>query len=121
MKNNFYAEYIIPVILVVLLLLILNPLDLWMPTMAHVTVLVLLLVVFGLYASYVLREKAVDERDVFHRMFAGRVAFLSGTTVLIIGILAGAWHDVVDPWLISALVAMILSKIGARIYGDRNL
>lgn len=120
MKSNI-QETIVALVLVVLLLLILNPYDFWMPDMAHLTALVALLIAFGVFASYILREKIIDERDAVHRMFAGRAAFLAGSTVLLVGILIGAWKDAVDSWLILSLVVMVLTKIGARFYSDRNL
>ena len=120
MKNNI-QETTVALMLVVLLLLILNPYDFWMPNMAHLTALVAVLIAFAVYASYVLREKILDERDALHRMFAGRAAFLAGTTVLLVGVVIGAVKDAVDSWLILSLVVMILTKIGARFYTDRNL
>ena len=121
MKNNFYKESIVAVVLVILLLFILNPYHFWMPDMAHITMLAALLAVFALYASYVLREVAVDERDVLHRMFASRASYLAGSSLLILGILYGAIKDALDIWLIVVLVIMILTKLVARFYSDRNL
>ena len=80
-----------------------------------------LLIVFAFFASYVLREDAYDEREGVHRMYAGRSAFLVGALVIIIGLAVETWTETVDPWLVLALVAMVLAKIGARLYSDRNL
>ncbi len=120
MKNNI-KEIFIAVALVSLLLLVLNPFDFWMPNMAHMIVLACLIGVFGIYAGYVLREKIHDEREGVHRMFAGRVAFLVGTFVLIVATLIGAWKDQIDPWVVTALTAMIVAKIFAHAYSDKNL
>lgn len=120
MKNNFIKESVVAAVLVGLLVLLINPMHLWMPDMAHTTVVVCLLIAFGLYSVFVLREKAADERDVLHRMFAARAAFFVGTTILTLGIFIGAQNDSVDVWLVAALVAMILAKILTRIYSDRN-
>ena len=121
MKNNFLKESIVAVVLVVLLVVLANPNDILMPTMAQVTMLAVTLAAFALYASYILREKAIDERDVLHRMFASRAAYLVGSSLLIVGIVHGAWKDELDLWLIATLVAMILTKLAARFYSDRNL
>ncbi len=120
MKNNFTKEAVVGAVLVVLLILLINPMHLWMPNMAHETVVIGLILAFGLYSVFVLREKARDERDVLHRMLAARASFFAGTTLLTIGIFNGAQHDAVDVWLVIVLVAMILTKIGTRFYSDRN-
>lgn len=120
MKNNI-KEITVSAILVTLLVLILNPFSFWMPDMAHMVVLALLVASFGIFASFILNENMGDERDGVHRMFAGRVAFLSGATVLIAGILVQGLSDNIDLWLIVALVVMVVAKITARIYGQKYL
>ena len=120
MKNNL-AETFVACALILIALLILNPFHFWMPDMAHITMLVAFLVVFGVFATYILREKILDERDAFHRMFADRMAYLAGTSVLFVAIAYGAWIDAVDSWLVGSLVVMIIVKLGARFYSDRNL
>lgn len=121
MKNNFIKESLIAVVLIVLLVLLINPMHFWMPDMAHESMVIGLILVFGLYSVFVLREKAGDEREVLHRMFAARAAFFVGTLLMTVGIFLGAQNDAVDIWLVIALVAMILTKIIARFYSDRNL
>lgn len=79
------------------------------------------LIVFALFASFILREKALDEREGIHRMYAGRTAFLAGASVIMVGLAYQTWKDSVDPWLVVSLVAMVLTKIGARLYGDSRL
>jgi hypothetical protein len=121
MKNNFIIESSVGIILVGIAVIILNPTGMLMPSMAHMTMLGLLLVVFVVYASFVLREKAVDERDVLHRMFAARVSFFTGTALLTLGVFLGAVRGDVDKWLVIALVGMIIAKLSGRYYSDRNL
>lgn len=111
-------EFITAFVLVVLLVIILNPLGLWMPDMVHMIVFAALLVVFAIFASFVLKEKTGDEREGLHQMYAGRVSFFLGSAALIIGIISQSLHGSVDIWLIITLVLMILGKIGARIYSD---
>ncbi len=120
MKNNI-QETIVALVLVILLLLILNPYDFWMPNMAHMSALGLLLVVFIAYAAFSLREEVTDERDTLHRMFAGRAAFITGTTILTLGVFLGALDGTLDKWLVFTLVGMIIAKLSARFYTDRNL
>jgi hypothetical protein len=76
MKNNLYTEIIISLVLVALAILLLDKFHYWMPGMTGMAVLGLLFVVFTTFAIFVLREKAHDERELSHRMVAGRTAFL---------------------------------------------
>ncbi len=108
-------------VLVVLLVLLVNPYDIWMPTMMNVMIITLLLVVFGLFASVILREGARDEREGVHRSLAGRYAFLVGSLILIGGISYQSFTHSLDIWLPVTLVAMILTKIATHFYSDRYL
>ena len=121
MKNNFTKEFIVSLVLIVLAILLLNPYNILMLKMATVTILAIIMVFFGLFASYVLREDVHDEREGVHRMYAGRTAFLAGSSVIMVGLIIQGWRDTVDVWLVLALVAMVLAKILARFYSDRNL
>ena len=118
MKNNLIKEIIISLILIVLTVLLLNPFHFWMPEMVVMFMLVLTLVVFAIFALFVLHERAEDEREVAHRMLSGRVAFLVGSALLTLGIIVEGLGHRVDAWLVITLVAMVLSKIVSRIYGD---
>jgi hypothetical protein len=106
-------------VLVALLILLVNPYHVWMPTMAHVMVVTALLIVFGFFASLLWREQARDEREGTHRMQAGRSSFLVGSLLLIIAISYQSLMHELDIWLPVILVAMILTKIGAHLYSDR--
>ncbi|OGG63071.1 hypothetical protein A3C21_01320 [Candidatus Kaiserbacteria bacterium RIFCSPHIGHO2_02_FULL_59_21] len=101
--------------------LLLNPFGFWMPTMAHMAMLAAAVAAFGAFAVFVLRERAVDERDAAHRSAAGRTAFLAGSATLLVGIIAEGLQSAIDPWLVVALLAMIVAKVSARVYGDRYL
>ena len=121
MKNNLKVEILISFVLVLLAILLLNPFHFWMPNMMHMVMLAFILVIFALFAIFVLREKVQDERDSVHRMLSGRVAFLTGSALLTIGIVAQSLEDAVDVWLVVVLVAMVLSKLVTRIYSDNRL
>jgi len=112
---------VISFVLVILALLLLNPFHFWMPNMIHMVILAFTLVIFALFAIFVLREKVQDERDAVHRMLSGRVAFLTGSALLTIGIVVQSLQDAVDVWLVIVLVAMVLSKLVTRIYSDNRL
>ncbi len=120
MKNNI-KETIVTVSLIALAILLLNPFHFWMPDMMVMAMLAIALVLFGVFASFILREKTVDERDDAHKTLAGRNAFLAGSAVLMIGIVIQGYSHQVDAWLVLALIAMIFVKIGTRIWSDKNL
>lgn len=79
------------------------------------------LVLFGIFASFILREKSTDERDSQHRTLAGRNAFLAGSAVIILGIIIQGLSHAVDEWLVITLIVMVVTKIGTRIWSDKNL
>lgn len=120
MKNNI-KETIITVGLIAIAILLLNPFHFWMPDMMVMAMLAVALVLFGIFASFILREHIVDERDDVHRTLAGRNAFLAGSAVLMIGIVIQGYTHTVDPWLVITLIAMILVKITTRMWSDKNL
>lgn len=120
MKNNL-KETITTVCLIAIAILLLNPFNFWMPDMMVMCMLAIALALFGLFASFILREQTVDERDDAHRTLAGRNAFLAGSTILMIGIVVQGYSHTVDPWLVISLIVMILVKIGTRHWSDKNL
>lgn len=117
MKNNSLQEILISGILVVLLILFLNPLHFWMPTTLLMMMVLGLVVVFALFASFVWRENHRDEREGLHKMMAGRIAFLVGSALLVIGIIVQSFKHELDPWLIFTLAGMIVAKVITLIYG----
>lgn len=120
MKNNL-KEIIVTVCLVVLAVLLLNPFMFWMPDMMLLCMLAITLGLFALFASFVLREHTCDEREDQHRALAGRNAFLVGAGVLTVGIVVQGYTHAVDPWLVFALVSMVVAKIATRMWSDKNL
>ena len=120
MKNNL-SQLGLALILIVLAVVLLNPTGTYMPSMMVVGLMASTLAAFALFAGVIVKESAGDEREVVHRMHAGRVAFLVGTLLLVLGIVIQAWTHSVDPWLVYTLVAMTLAKLGTRIYSDIHL
>lgn len=117
MRNNFWQETVVSLVLLVLLVLALNPLDLWMPdamTMMLVSGLVLVALLFG---SLVWRERAADERENLHRLLQARCAYLAGAAVLLFAVTIQIFRHALDPWLVLALGAMVLAKVAGSVYG----
>ena len=117
MKNNLLQEIFVSLVLIVLLVLFLNPFGLWMPTALLMMMVLGFVVMFALFASFIWKENVRDEREGLHKMMAGRIAFLSGTALLVIGIIVQSFKHELDFWLVLALGTMILAKIIGLIYG----
>ena len=120
MKNNIFQESIISVILIVLLALFINPFNFWMPNSIHMMMILVFAIVFILFASLVWKENSKDEREGLHKMIAGRIAFLTGTILLVLGIIIQSINHEIDNWLVFTLGAMILAKIFGHIYSKIN-
>ena len=120
MKNNL-VETLVTICLIALSVFLLNPFHFWMPDMMVMGMLVALLVLFGIFASFILKEKVFDERDAINRSLAGRNAFLAGSAILMLGIVIQGYSHKVDSWLVVALIVMIIVKITTRLWSDKNL
>lgn len=120
MKNNL-IEIIVTIALVGIAILLLNPFGFWMPDMLVICMLASALALFGIFASFVLREKSVDEREDQHKALAGRNAFLAGSSVLMLGIIIEGYTHSVDAWLVVGLIVMIVTKILTRAWSDRYM
>ncbi len=118
MKNNFWLEFLISIILIILAVILLNPLDFWMPQPVEMSIMVSLAVVFIVFSLLIWQENAKDEREALHRYIAARFAYISATAVLILGIILQSLRHILDPWLVIAIVVMVLAKISGRIYSQ---
>jgi len=108
-------DILIPVILVILLVLLLEPFG-FMPPMALMTVLVLIVAAFALFSTFLWKEKGVDEREEAHIHRADRFGFIAGSLVLIVAVVAESLGHMLSPWLVLALIAMIAVKAVTLIY-----
>lgn len=61
-------------------------------------------------------EHSHDEREDHHIFLAGRIAFISGSSILAVGIIVQLLSGTLDIWLPIALGVMILSKTAALMY-----
>lgn len=114
MKN--ITNITLPIILIIALILLANPTMFWMPTPLHMVILVVFILTFALFGTFLWQEKAADERENLHRFIIGRYAFLSITTTLVIGIIIQTLNHALDIWLVFALVVGILAKVVGGIY-----
>lgn len=116
MTHNHLLEIISALVFSGIALLLLNPFGLWMPTMMHMSLLAIGVVAFGVFALLILREGQGDEREDLHRMRAGRVAFLTGSSILLVATIVQSFAHAVDPWIVAALLGMVVAKVGARVW-----
>ncbi len=115
-KNNFLQEVLVSLALIMLLVLFLEPFGFLMTNTLLMMMVVGLIIVFALFANFIWRENAKDEREILHRMFAGRVAYLAGAGMLVFGIIVQSFKHRLDSWLVFTLGLMILAKIVGIIY-----
>ncbi len=119
--KNVKGELVIGVGLLVLLFIIFNPWNVFMPGFVVMGLLIGIVVLFGIFAIFLWNESRGDEREEFHRLFADRIAYLAGSAAFIIAIVIQELAHALDPWLIAGLSVMILTKVTALIYGKIKL
>ncbi len=117
MKNNIIAAGV-AVLFVLSLVLLTDPFMLWMPAQAQMLALLCVAVLAGAWAGFVLYERPRDERDAVNTMHAGRLAYLSGVGVLTLALVVQGLSHHIDQWITFALCAMVLVKLGVRLYTD---
>lgn len=120
MKNKFLTEISISGVLIVLLVLLLDPFKILMTTQIQMMMIAIILIIFVSFCVFVWKEKSKDEREHLHKQIASRFAYLTGAIVLIIGILVQSFNHNLDPWLVLALIVMILAKIVGSLYASNK-
>lgn len=109
-------ETISAIIILGIAILFLNPGHLAMPDTMVSMLVVGLIVSFLVFAGFLLREKPADERESLHIKTAGRISYLVGIAVLVFGVVIQGIKHNIDPWLVIALCAMVLTKLLSRMY-----
>lgn len=117
MKNKTFHIFV--AIALVVLLTLLSDLTPWMPPMAGMMALLAAAVLLAVFAGFVMHENGGDEREVAHRMNAGRIAYLSGIGTLTIALIVQGFAHAIDPWILITLGVMVLAKIVSRFYSDK--
>jgi amino acid transporter len=117
MKSLSRNEIVATLAIVIFAFLTLNPFGMLMSSMLQMTVYGLLLVAVVVFAGLVVKEKTLDEREEKNRASAGRVGYVLGLVVLVAGVSVQTLsHVSLDPWIIGALVVMVLGKVFTRAY-----
>lgn len=117
MKNKTLPIFIGTALLALLALLSdFTPL---MPPLAGMMTLLAVTVLMCVFAGFVMQENGGDERELVHRMSAGRIAYLSGIGALTIALVVEGFAHAIDPWILITLGIMVISKVTARLYFDK--
>lgn len=118
--NTFKGELLVGVGLIALLYIIFNPWQIFMPGYVVMGFLIVAVVLYITFATFLWRENEGDEREQYHRLFADRIAYLTGSAILLIGIIFGELAHALDPWLIFALAVMVVAKVAGLIYSKNK-
>lgn len=113
--NKKVVQVTMSVTLGFFLLVLADLIPFWMP-MGNIFALLLVTVLLMAWACIILVEQVSDEREVYLKMMAGRVAYLSGMAVLLTALLVQGLSETIDPWIPVALATMVVSKLLTRIY-----
>ena len=119
------THYLVAIILVVLLFLVTGAnqpgmMQMDMSGSLYTSLLLVAAALVAVYAGLILAERGGDERDAAHRSIAGRVGYLVGIFTLAAALLVQGLSHAIDPWIASALSAMIVAKVAARAFASRN-
>lgn len=115
---NTYLPFAIIILLSLVLFTLVDPFMYWMPSITQMIALTIAAALLILFAAFVVRERAGDERDTQLRMHAGRAAFLMGIAILTIALVHQGFAHAIDPWIPFALSGMIAAKLAARLYAE---
>lgn len=114
-------EITIGSVLIILLIGLMNPGNILMPSMTQMTIVALATIVFAIFATLLWREHGGDERDQLHRLVADRTAFWITAIALMLALVVQGTMHMIDPWLPIILGAMVLGKIAGLIYSKNKL
>lgn len=110
---------IVAAVFVLLLAFFANPFGLWMPTTLQYMGVAALVVVAAIFAGLVMGEQARDEREEEIRAQSARAGYLAGIVVLTLGIIVPIlMGDHANPWVLTALGAMIVVRFVVRIKSE---
>lgn len=116
MNRNTTILVLTAIITIALLVLLIDPVMYVMPKGSSLVLLVMLVAASVVFFGYGLTERASDERESQHRLHAGRFAYLTGSFVLLVGVVIQSLNHTLDPWLGIALLVMIVARLVALLY-----
>jgi peptidoglycan/LPS O-acetylase OafA/YrhL len=113
-------EILMTIGLVLILVFLASPWGKQCDDMLLVAICTVLIVLFILFSIFIWKEKPQDEREQAIMEFASRVGYTAGMTFLLIGIIFQSFSSKIDPWMVAALIVMILSKLIAFKYSLKH-
>jgi hypothetical protein len=116
--NKNHLHIIVAAILAFFLLALADLIPFWMPMMGEMIALLIVVLLLLVWVGFVLKEKAHDERELLLKMKSGRVAYLSGLGVLMVGLLVQGFQHAIDPWLAVALAVMVVAKLVTYLFEE---
>ncbi len=117
--KEYLSEIFIAVLLVLITFVFINPY--WMPMGMLSTALLIFAGLFVAFTVFFWREKKGDEREIYLRNIAGRLGYLAGALVLVVGIICEiVKNNMVNKWIIGALIAMIVAKIAGFVWARKR-
>lgn len=120
MTERNKKEIIVAVVLILLILLFINPFYFWMPDQLEKIMLAGLIIVFGIFSNFVLKDNPQDERERNHLMKASKLGYFAGGLSLVVAILVQTINGELDKWLLVVLGVMVLVKALTFVYNQKN-
>lgn len=117
---KLFSETVISLVLLFVLVCFINPFGLWMTDGFHMTLLGLVTALFSVFAMFLWKDGAQDERESLHRFISARFAYVVGGVLLLIGTIFQAFTHQLDLWLPLVLAGMVFAKIVGRVYARRR-
>lgn len=116
-----FIQTVSSILIVIITVIFLNPTHLTMPESVQSMLTLSLILAFLTFSALVLKEHTTDERESLHRLVSGRISYLAGVGILVVGIIFEATMHAIDKWLVIALCIMVLSKMLSRMYAQYKM
>jgi len=114
--HKSYVHLLVGLVLSFFLLVLADLIPFWMPMMGQMVALLIVVVLLLVWAGFVLKEHAHDEREALLTMRSGRTAYLAGLAMLLLALIVQGMAHAIDPWIAGALLVMVLAKLGTRLF-----
>lgn len=118
MPIKIIFEIVLLIFFVSILILLWNPMHLWMPSALLMSGTLAIAILTALITGFFWKEQARDERELVNRMSTDRFAYFTGIAVLTLGIITQNPSEPYDPRILAGLGAMIVAKGIGAIYHE---
>ncbi len=117
-----FKDFLVPALVVVIAVAFLDPFMYLMSSMVVNLLLALLMLVSVIYAVFIFKEQALDEREVAIRATADRLAFMAGTVVLTGAIIFQVlyMHRVGEEVVLALVVMVVVKSLVHYLSGQRD-